>query len=232
MYAFRFLRVSLSLECSSHQEVTSALIHLRSIYTTTQKYGDAAVGAIAMTLEALIQLREPNSAESIEQAQRAIALARRSQLDPTVGGATKLIAMINFVDLCCTLQMFDPNQAMTKMQAMQATLEALRDSPSPTDNGSFNITIHHTKGMEYKSHNGAVRHGEDGTQQLVFDWVPDQDVYCLGFLLSGICVAHKNTTDGQKAESMLHEGIRLQEGMFGSFTILQIVKCSRAQSRS
>ena len=213
-YAFRFLRVSLSLECTTHQEVISALNHLHSIFATSQKHSDAAVGAIASSLEALIHLQESESAESIEQAQRAIALARRSQLDPAVGDAPKLVAMTHFVDLCCTLRRFEPSQATAKMQAMQATLEALREGSSLDDGNSFSVPINHTAGMESRSRNGVIRTSSDGTQLLNFDWIPTQDIYSLGFLLSGVCVAHKNTSDGQKSESMLHEGIRLQQSKF------------------
>lgn len=229
MYAFHFLRVSLSLECSSHQEAIPALSHLRSIFATAHKYGDTAVGAIAMTLEAVIHLGEPDSSESIEQAQRAIALARSSQLDPAVGGAPKLVALTHFVDLCCTLRRFDPNQVTAKMQAMQATLEILRESPSMTDDGSLSVPINHTKGTQHRSQNGAVRNGQDGTQHLMFDWIPIHDVYALGFLLSGICVAHKNSSDGHKAETMLNEGIRLQESRFGRSGRLPVLTHTRTQ---
>ena len=205
----------------------SALNHLQSIVATSQKHGDAAVGAIASNLEALIHLQESDSAESIEQAQRAIALARRSQLDPAVGDAPKLVAMTHFVDLCCTLRRFEPNQAMAKMQAMQATLEALRDGSSLGDDNSFYIPIYHTAGMESRSRNGVIHSSSDGPQLLNFDWIPTQDIYSLGFLLSAICVAHKNTSDGQKSESMLHEGIRLQQSKFLLADLVVALTCSR-----
>ena len=215
MYAFRFLRVSLSLECSSHQEVVSALSHLRSISATAKRYGDSAVGIIATTLEALAHLRESGSAESIEQAQRAIAIARSPQLDPAVGSVPKLVAMTHFVDLCWTLRRFDPAQAMSKMQAMQATLEVLRETQSVVDDGSFVIPVNHNTRMGFGNHNGVVRQGQDGTQFLAFEWIPNQDIYSLGFMLSGICVAHRNSSDGQKSENMLQEGIRIQASKLG-----------------
>ncbi|KAL8795971.1 MAG: hypothetical protein Q9195_001546 [Heterodermia aff. obscurata] len=231
-YAFRFLRVSLSLECSTHQEVISALNHLHSIFATSQKHSDAAIGAIASCLEALIHLQESDSAESIEQAQRAIALARRSQLDRAVRDAPKLIAMTHFVDLCCTLRRFEPSQATAKMQAMQATLEALREGSCLGDDSSFNIPIDHTAGMEPRSINGVICVNANGTQLLNFDWIPTQDIYSLGFLLSGICVAHKNTSDGQKAESMLHEGIRLQTKLVEEVVVASQSICVAASRRS
>ena len=205
----------------------SALNHLHNIFATSQKHSDAAVGAIASSLEALIYLQESDGAESIEQAQRAIALARRSQLDPAVGDSPKLVALTHFVDLCCTLRRFEPSQAMAKMQAMQATLEALREGSSLGDENSFYIPIDHTAGMDPRSRNGVIRSSSDGTQLLNFDWIPTQDIYSLGFLLSGICVAHKNTSDGQKSESMLHEGLRLQQSKFRLPDMVVTLTCSR-----
>lgn len=208
VYAFRFLRVSLSLGFSSHQEVVSAFSHLRSISDTAKKYGDTAVGATATTLEALVHLRDSGSAESIEQAQQAIAIARSSQLDPAVKDVPKLVIMTHFVDLCWSLRRFDPAQAMSKMQAMQATLEVLREPQSLADDGFLHVPVYHGIHMAFGNHNGAVRKRQDGTQLLAFKWIPNQDIFSLGFLLSGICMAHKNAADGQKSESFLHEGIR------------------------
>lgn len=212
--------MSLSLECSSHQEIVSALSHLRSISAAAKKYGDTAVGAIAATLEALTHLRQSGSAESIEQAQRAIATARSSQLDPALATVPKLVAMTHFIDLCWSLRRFDPAQAMSKMQAMQATLELLRETESLADDGSINIPVYHDTGMAFGNHHGAVRKGQDGTQLLTFEWIPSQDIISLGFLLSGICVAHKNAADGQKSETMLHEGIRIQASKLGPARIM------------
>ena len=195
--------------------MVSALSHLRSISDTAKKYGDTAVGAIAATLEALSHLRESGSAESIEQAQRAIAIARSSQLDPALGSVPKLVAMTHLVDLCWSLRRFDPAQAMSKMQALQATLELLRDTQSLADDGSMDIPIKHDTGSAFGDHSGAVRKRQDGTQLLTFKWIPSQDIYSLGFLLSGLCVAHKNAADGQKSETMLHEGIRTQASKLG-----------------
>ena len=228
VYAFRFLRVSLSLEFfSSHQEVVSALSHLRSISATAKKYGDTAVGAIATTLEAMIHLRDSGSAESIEQAQRAIAIARSSQLDPAVKDIPKLVTMTHFVDLCWSLRRFDPAQAMSKMQAMQATLEVFREAHSLADDGFLHVPVYHGSQTAFGNHNGAVRKRQDGTQLLAFEWIPNQDILSLGFLLSGICMAHKNAADGQKSENMLHEGIRTLTSNHAQADLSRILICDR-----
>lgn len=168
--------------------------------------------AVAATLEALIYLRLSTSAESIEQAQRALAIARSSQLDPAVAQIPQLAAMMHLVDLCWSLRINDPIQAISKLQAMQETLETIRDGNSWTESSTFSIPTSHTKGLLPASDTVIVRDGIDHSRKLLLDWVPREDIYNLGFLLSGICTAHKNTLDGFKSEQMLKEGVNRQEG--------------------
>lgn len=177
----------------------------------SSSYGDKAILAIAATLEALTHLRESSSAESIEQAQRALAAARSSQLDPVVGGIPQLAVLTHFVDLCCTLKKFDPAQAVSKMQAMQKMLETVDTGHSWTDDGSFAIPTMYSGTSKVRTNSGIVRSQTDGTLVLMFSWMPREDIYVLGFLLSSLALAHRNTTDGQKTEQMLKEGIRMQE---------------------
>lgn len=174
-------------------------------------WGDKAILAIASIIEALIHLRESSNAESIEQAQRALAVTRSSQLDPLVGAVPQLTALTHFADLCCTLEKFDPNQALSKMQAMQASLENLNDGQAWTKDGSFSIPINHPAAFRITTSSGVVRSESNGNLKLMFNWMPKEDIYILGFLLSSIAIAHRNTSDGQKAEQMLKEGIRMQE---------------------
>ena len=212
IYAFRFLRVSLSFDSSSPQDILSAVIQLRVISTLSDKYRDKSILALAAVLEALAHLRLPHDLEYMEQAQRALAVARSSQLHTGIGHAPQLTAMIHFVDLCWTLRSADPVQLTQKLQALQASLESVHDGHPWTDNGSFAIPTIHSQGALAASHASIIQDTADGTQNLLFSWVPRKDIYNLGFLLSGVCTAHKNTVDGFKSEQMLQEGIRRLEG--------------------
>ena len=212
MYAFRFLRVFLALDLSTHQDNLSALSNLKKIQVLSSTWGDKAILAIACVLEALVHLHESSSAESIEQAQHALAVARSSQLDLTVGSVPQLTALIQFADLCCTLEKFDPTQASSKMQAMQAILEKVKEGHSWTEDGSFAIPIAHPGTLRLATQGGLLRSEADGRLLLMFNWMPKDDIYVLGYLLNSIAMAHRNSLDGQKAEQMLREGIRTQEG--------------------
>lgn len=181
------------------------------IASISERNNDGAISALASILEALCYLRMSNSAESLEQAQRALAIARSLQFDSAVAEISQLTAMTNFVDICCALQYLDPTQAVPKLQAMQATLETVHTSPFWSETGVFLIPINHTQASQDNSCKGIIQDGNNGHQGLLFDWMPKEYVYNSGYLLSGICTAHKNALDGQRSEQMLNEGLRKQE---------------------
>ena len=208
VYAFRFLRVSLHLELSSHQDLVAAISQLRNIAAMSNELGDRTILAIATTMEALTCLKVSNDAESIEQAQRALASVRSLQLHPKVAELHQLTILTSYVDLCCQLQKFDPRQALEKYQVMQNALKSVEGSQSWAADGSFAIPIPGARMSSCKSRSGVVRKEEDGSLLLMFNWMPKEDVYTVGYLLSGVAMSHRNMTDGQKSEHMLEEGIR------------------------
>lgn len=171
---------------------------------------------MATTLEAMTHLQQSNSNENIEHAQRALAQARSEQLDPAVGSLPQLAILMQFVDLCSTLQKFDPAQAVPKMQALQTALEKISEGDSWTEDGLFAIPVTHAGLPITKSSSGVIQSLPNGTISMVFNWLPREDIYTLGCLLSGIIIAHRNTTDGQKAEQMFLEGLRTQSSQYGA----------------
>lgn len=210
VYALCFLKVSLLLKLSSHQDILSALSHIRNLSAIAEKSGDKAILTVASTVEALIHLRASSSAESIEQAQRALATSRSLQLDPQVARIPQIVVLTNIVDLSCSLQQCDPAQSVNKMQAMHASLESQSDSWHP--DGTLLVPVQSHESSKTPGGYGIVRKDPQGSLAIIFRWTPWEDVYALGFLLSSIATAHKNTSDGLKSEQMLKEGIRYLDG--------------------
>lgn len=211
IYAFRFLKASLHLELSSHQELLSALSQFKLIITLSSDYGDKAVLAVATASEALTYLRVSNDFENMENAQRALATVRSLQLDLTVGKLHQLTVFTSIVDLCCVLQHSDPVQSMSKMQVMQIALKAMDDCEAWTDR-IVAIPLSGARMSTCKARSGIVRKQDDGLLVLLFDWVSKEDIYDLGYLLSGIAYFSRNASEGQKSERMLEEGIRRMQG--------------------
>ncbi|KAL9132826.1 MAG: hypothetical protein Q9175_006001 [Cornicularia normoerica] len=211
VYAFRFLKVSMHLELSSHQDLIAALNLFKGIISMSSLYGDKAILAMGLTLEALTCLRMSSNAEYIEEAQRALAGVRSLQLDPAIGELDQLTVLMSFVDLCCQLQQFEPHQAICKMQVMQNALKTVDSSQSWTNDGSFAIPIPTARMPSCKSQSGIIRRKNSDSIVLMFNWMPKEDIYNVGYLLGGASMANRNTIDGQKSEHMLEEGIKRLE---------------------
>ncbi len=157
---------------------------------------------MAETLEAMIHLRQSNRTENIEQAERALALARSHQGDPIFGFLPQLVTTMQFVDICCTQQKFDPAQSELKMKVLQTTLPMLLKGASWKDDGSFSIPVSSPS-------TGVMQSMIDGQNiALRFNWLPREDISALACLLSGAAMFHRNATDGQKSEQILREGLR------------------------
>ena len=215
IYVFRFLRFSLSLQTLSLQDSLAGFGHLKSIATLASSRGHPAVSMAASTMEALAHLRESSTAESIEQAQRALAIARSSQLYPAAQNIPQLNLMMHFVDICCSLQSSDPVQAWTKMQAMQASLDDTSTSAQWQDDGTMTIPLNRDArmpalGTTYEL--GLVRPAKDELLTIQLSWLPKDEVLALGFLLCGAAVCSKNAFDGHKSEQYIRQGSRLLKG--------------------
>ncbi len=157
---------------------------------------------MAATLEAMIHLRQSNRTENIEQAERALAAARSHQGDSLCNSLPQLVTTMQFVDICCAQQRFDPTQSEEKMKALQTTLPTLLKGVSWTEDGSFSIPITSIS-------SGVMQSMSDGTNTaLKFSWLPREDTSALACLLSGAAMFHRNATDGQKSEQILREGFR------------------------
>lgn len=208
IYAFRFLRVSLSLQIPSHPETSSALQNLHSISALAERQGDKAIYVTCAALEAMVHLRTPGS-DSIEQAQRAIASARSLQLETSVKDLGQIVALVDFLDLACSLQHYIPDQALAKMATMQAIMDqaVLPNKDKDMDNGTFTVLLDQSSGGQLTASTGGIfQKTADGRDQLTFSWLHRRDLYSLAYYLSGVTSHLKNEV---KAENYLREGLKL-----------------------
>ncbi|OQE92976.1 hypothetical protein PENNAL_c0006G10170 [Penicillium nalgiovense] len=213
-YAFRFLRVSLSLSSPSHQDSVQALQHLHKITAMASRNGDKAVSAMAAVIESLAHLQQATNSDSIEQAQRAVAAARSHQLNDELRHIPQLTTLIQMVDICCSLLEYDINQSGQKLKVMQALMdETLSDSNWRPD-GSFSVPLNGKSAGPSSIDTGDILQVHNGTLLLSFNWLPQHDLYALCYFLSSITLSAKNSYDGRKAEKYLEEGLRMVQGNF------------------
>ncbi|KAI9802877.1 MAG: hypothetical protein M1833_001476 [Piccolia ochrophora] len=213
VYAFRFLRTSLSLEIGTPNEMHSALQSLRAISETASHRGDDAISIAAANLEALAHLRSGGDG-AIEQAQRALASARSLQLSKATHEQTQLITLTHILDLVCSLMESNPMSALPKMDALKAIMDQDSGKAAWSKDGTFSVPVarHQSSGSLTKSSGGIFTRGDDSNDFLVFTWLPARDVYALSFFLCGVAMSHRNSLDGHKAEKFLQEGIKMAGG--------------------
>ncbi|RHZ45777.1 uncharacterized protein CDV56_103559 [Aspergillus thermomutatus] len=213
-YAFRFLRVSLSLSASAHQDSVSALQHLHKISNMANRQGDKAVAAMSAVIEALAHLQHGTSSDAIEQAQRAVAVARSHQLNDELRHIPQLSTLVQMVDICCSLLEYDVNQSSQKLKVMQDLMDERLNDPNWRADGSFSIPLSGRSAGPSSIDTGDILQVQNGTLLLSFNWLPQHDLYALCYFLSSITLSSRNSYDGRKAEKFLQEGIRMIKGSF------------------
>ena len=211
VYAFRFLDVSLHLENATHsrRDLKSALSMLKAIISTSERYTDVTIFALASILKAWVCLKGFNSEESLEDAQTSLASARSLQTSPLMFRLHQLSYLAAFVDLCCYLQHFDPLQCMEKMHVLEMAQKLSSDSQSWMADGSFYVPLRRERMAHCRRTDGVVRLADDGSLLLLFNWMPREDMYSVAYLLSGLAFAHKNSAEiYSKSEHLLQDGIK------------------------
>jgi hypothetical protein len=216
IYAFRFLRVALSLQMAdSHHDLLAALQHLRAMSNLAGQQGDTAIFITCATLEAMVHLRT-GTADSVEQVQRAIASARSYQLQSSVANLVQVWTLLDFIDLSCSLLQSSPEEAAKKNTTIQQLMDNLMESSSWSDDGTFAIPLATQGSVMTGTTNGIFQKSKDGKDCVVFAWLNKRDLYTLSFLLSGIASQLKSSTD-HKSEKYMNEGVKMIKGNVLSF---------------
>ena len=214
-YAFRFLRVTLSLSSPSHQDSVQALQHLHKITAMASRNGDKAVSAMAAVIESLAHLQQGTNSDSIEQAQRAVAAARSHQLNDELRHIPQLTTLIQMVDICCSLLEYDVNQSGQKLKIMQALMDETLGDTNWRPDGSFSVPLNGKSAGPSSIDTGDILLVQNGTLWLSFNWLPQHDLYALCYFLSSITLSAKNSYDGRKAEKYFsRKWLRMIQGNF------------------
>jgi len=205
----RFLRVGLSLQMESHQEMLAAQQNLRKISELAEHEGDYAVFVTTAVYEAIVHLRS-GAVDSVEQAQRAIASARSRQLQPSVKGLVQVWALLDVVNLACSLLQYNPEQVEEKMGVMQNMMDD--GLKAWNEDGMFSVLVESSvQDHSAKSESGVLSKNKDGRDLLSFQWLQKTDLYTLGYFFSGVATLLKHSVTNDKAEKYLKEGLKLAQ---------------------
>ncbi|PSN68177.1 hypothetical protein BS50DRAFT_573136 [Corynespora cassiicola Philippines] len=199
VYAFRFLKASLSLQMP-RPETASAVQQLHAIAAHAEKRGDRAIFVTCSAMEAMIHLRS-SAPDHLEHVQRAIAAARSLQLQTSVKQLGQIATLIDCIDIACSIQQGRPDAQ--KLETLQEKV----DQDAGSSSGAFSVLVEKSFGGNLTISTGGVfKKAEDGRDELVFSWLPRSDLKTLAYYLSGM-----TTLPHDKGLNYLHEGFRLTQ---------------------
>ncbi|KAF2206992.1 hypothetical protein CERZMDRAFT_71875 [Cercospora zeae-maydis SCOH1-5] len=189
VYAFHFLRVSFGLQIpDNHHETVSLVRYLTALSAVATRHYHVSVQIVAHTIEALVHLRARTS-DSINLAIRAMASARMHQLTPEMQAMPQVRALLNYLDVGCSLIRFDRKVADAKVQAMQSELDngTQGEAWNNKDACALYISLGHCNDGELEADSGGVfQQASNGEVCLAFAWLTKQQAYAVGYLMSGL----------------------------------------------
>ncbi|KAF8248864.1 hypothetical protein K440DRAFT_599777 [Wilcoxina mikolae CBS 423.85] len=197
-YSFRFLRFTLLAETSPARDDQAALNTLRGMYTMSKERGDLQVAALASLMEGMVSFR--NGADGVEAAQRALARVftlqnAGNEIPPQLEVLTQLL------DICCSLMLGRCQECDPKIRKLHAMLDQPERWTNWKEDGEFDLPVNPS------------RPGRP-PETLKMRWLNKDDVFTLGYFLSGLCKFQKNVEENGKAERFLTEGIKTVERVF------------------
>ncbi|KAF2085765.1 hypothetical protein K490DRAFT_45695 [Saccharata proteae CBS 121410] len=211
-YSYRFLRASMLLKLGTQADKQAALRDLGWISAYSRKARDRALHVWISALEAMVHLLIGQS-DSLEKAQRSIASARSFQFSLQGQDVTPVIALLDLVDLSCNLLQYQSQEAISKMQNLQAIMDdEVNPKQNLPDDATFTILIESgdpkIQGDLTTQTLGLFEKHPDGRDKIVMAWMHRRDIYSLAYYISGVTYSLKNPLD-EKGQSFLLEGLKM-----------------------
>ncbi|KAF2633217.1 hypothetical protein BU25DRAFT_380409 [Macroventuria anomochaeta] len=210
VYAFRFLKVSLLLQSTDRIEAIPALQQLHAINAYAERRGDTAIAFACNTLEAMVHLRS-SAQDRLTEAQRAIAQARSLQLTMSAKQQGSFGTLFSVIDLACSVHQNAPDTAKSTA-LIQATADE-NDNSLGTEDGFFTVLLDRTSGGSLTTDTGGIfRKNDEGRDELMFTWLPREDVKALCFHICALdqSVHEKALQLVQEARSRTNDSLRKQ----------------------
>lgn len=221
-YAFRLLRVCLGMQMPGLTENAATLKHLTAIASAAAEHRHISMQIIAATLEAMIHLRS-STLDGVDLAQRAMASARTHQLGPEMESMPQVRALLDCLDLSCSLINFDLKHTREKMTQMHTSMDPATRQAGWSKSGSFSIHLLPCTNAELEADTlGIMKTTPDGLAALNLRWMTQSGIYVVGYLLSGITYLRKD--EDRKAQSFLREASLVKAGQQILLTPNQILQ--------
>jgi hypothetical protein len=159
---------------------------------------DMQVVALASVMEAMVSLR--GGADGVEAAQRSLARVFAQQ---NSGGdiPPQLEVLTQLLDICCSVMLGKTQECDPKIRRLHSMLDQPTRWINWKEDGEFEVMVNPS------------RQGRP-PESLKLKWLNKDDVFTLGYFLSGLCKFQKNVEENGKAERFLTEGLKTIDRMF------------------
>lgn len=202
-YAFRFLRVCLGMQSDGHSDTAATLKNLGAIAAMADEHRHIAMQITAATIEAMVHLRS-DAADAVEMAQRAMASARTHQLGDEMQKMPQIRILLDCLDLSCSFVSGDPNLIVAKLNQMHQTMDPATHQSGWSKDGTISIEMAQSTNEDVELDTcGLMKNKSNQMSALNLRWTNQNDIYVIGYLLSGI--AHLYKGHKGKAEPYLQE---------------------------
>jgi hypothetical protein len=191
-YSFRFLRCSILMEDSPIHDELGAVMTLQKISNSAAARRDYGIFVLANLMEVTISILP--GAEGVEAANRALAKANSVQLDK-FQGMGQLGVMRQMLDIMCSLVLGKTLESEAKLKSLHGMLDESQKEGNWMEGGEFEVPVN------------PARPGKP-VEKLRFKWLTKEDVFVLGYFISGLCKFQRNVDEGGKGERFLLEGLR------------------------
>lgn len=191
-YSFRFLRCNILMEDSPLHDEQGAITTLQKISSTAAARHDHGIYLLASLMETMISVS--SGADGIEAANRALARANSLQLE-SMQGMEQLGILRQMLDIMCSLMAGRYSESEVKVKVLHGMLDHSSKAQIWTSSGEFEILIN------------PVRPGRP-EEKLKFKWLTKEDIFVLGYFISGLCKFQKNVEEVGRGEKYLQEGLR------------------------
>lgn len=179
----------------------NAAQHLQAITEWAETQGDNEMRVTSATLEAMVHILSSTS-DRVEQANHAIATARSLQLKPNITNRIPQIwALLDFVDLACSLLQSNPEEAKAKMAVMARLLDELWEKVNWADDGALFVPLgqNHDRKLT-ESTNGIFERDQAGDDKIILQWLSKHDLYAVGYAISATASLLRATNDSKAYE--------------------------------
>jgi hypothetical protein len=206
MYAYRFSRVSFSVQTANVADNQAALQHLRVISEVASRRGDRAVFHLSSLFEVLVHLRS-SAPDAIDHAQTAMAAAWSNQLDEE-SSVPQLVVLSHILGIVTSLTKTTNDEVQRKLQALQMKMEQLRvDARWNLADDKIVLPINPTpQGNVSRDTRAILDVDAQGRHLLNISWLTKAHTFSVAYFISGIC--HRSS-DPVKAEKYFKETIKL-----------------------